>query len=115
MYTRLQAFDEVWSADAQKLGVARRLHFRPEEQVDEGARLYPIYLEVENFELGDDFFIPVRYLEARDPGADSVKVGLKLKTIMNRTMNRMPDFVAKMEGRVEILPKVLDERVEDVE
>ena len=115
MYTRLQAFDEVWSADGQKLGVARSLHHRPEEQVDVDARLYPVYLEVESFEMGDDFFIPVHYLEARDSDNEQVIVGLKLKEIMNRTLSRMPDFVAKMEGRVEKLPKALEEEVADVE
>ncbi|MDX1663163.1 MAG: hypothetical protein R3272_05170 [Candidatus Promineifilaceae bacterium] len=115
MVPRLRAFDEVWSADGQKLGVARCLHYRPEEQVDIGTQLYPVYLEVESFELGDDFFIPVHLLEGRDPVGDRVTVALKLKAIMNRTLNRMPDFVAKMESRVEMLPRELDEEVVDVE
>lgn len=91
--------DEVWTSDDFKLGVARALHFRPPQEVNPEEQLYAVYLEVVNFELGDEFFIPTDFLEPRDEAGGRVEVVFPMKGIMQRTWSRAPEFVAKKLGR----------------
>jgi hypothetical protein len=95
--------DEVWTSDEVKLGVARRVFFRPEDQVNPADLLYAVYLKVEDFELGEDFFIPTDFVGARDE-AGRVLLETKMKEVMQRTWSRAPEFVATRLGRSEPLP-----------
>ena len=94
----IKANDEVWTKDGNSLGVARRWHFRPEDQIDPEDRLYAAYLEIENFELGDVLYVPDVYLAGRDEGTGRVMVTVPLKQVMHLTWTRMPDFVAAGRG-----------------
>lgn len=91
--------DEVWTSDGIKLGVARALHHRPPQEVNPEEQLYAIYLEVVNYELGDDLFIPTDFLEPRDETSGRVDLDLPFKAVMQRTWSRAPEFVAKRLGR----------------
>jgi hypothetical protein len=104
MTITIKDLDEVWTTDSYKLGMARCLHYRPEEQINPDEQLYAVYLEVENFELGDDFYIPLMYVLGRDEENGHILLSTSMKQVLNRTWSRMPDFVAKMEGRKECLP-----------
>ncbi|MDT8304447.1 MAG: hypothetical protein RRC07_00815 [Anaerolineae bacterium] len=90
----VKAKDEIWTEDGARLGVARRWHYRPEDQINPVERLYAAYLEVENFDLGDALYIPDVYLAGRDETTGHVLVAASLKQVMRWTWTRTPDFVA---------------------
>lgn len=115
MYSTIKLRDEVWTVDGHRLGVAAAFHYRPEDEVDLGARLYPVYLEVKNYELGEDFFIPLVFVAERDSETGHLLLSQTMKQVLDNTWGRMPDFVAKMEGRVEPLPKTVEEVAEHTE
>jgi len=96
--------DRVVTADGFQLGVARSLHYRPEDEVNVQEQLFPVYLTVENFELGDDFFVPLEYIADRDPETGAISVDATMKEVLQYTWSRMPEFVALMRGRKELLP-----------
>lgn len=96
--------DRVFTADGYQLGLARSLHYRPEHEVNVEEQLFPVYLKVENFELGDDFFVPLEYIEDRDPETGAINVDATMKEVLKYTWSRMPEFVALMQGRKELLP-----------
>jgi hypothetical protein len=99
MDTDVRGRDEVWTSDGVKLGVARAVHYRPPQDVNPEEQLYAAYLEVVNYELGDDLFIPTDFLEPRDDDANRIYVKFPMKTVMQRTWWRAPEFVAKKLGR----------------
>ena len=96
--------DRVVTADGYQLGLARNLHHRPEADVNVEEQLFPVYLEVENFELGDDFFVPLYYVDGRDPETGAFTIDATMKEVLQYTWSRMPEFVALMRGRKEPLP-----------
>ena len=96
--------DRVVTADGYQLGLARNLHHRPDAEVNVEDQLYPVYLEVENFELGDDFFVPLPYVDGRDPDSGAILINATMKEVLKFTWSRMPEFVALMRGRKEPLP-----------
>lgn len=96
--------DRVVTADGYQLGLARNLHHRPEAEVNVEEQLYPTYLKVENFELGDDFFVPLEYIVDRDPETGTISIDATMKQVLKYTWSRMPEFVALMRGRKEPLP-----------
>ena len=104
MEITLKRRDRVVTADGYQLGLARNLHHRPEADVNVVEQLYPIYLKVENFELGDDFFVPLEYIEGRDADTGDINVDATMKQVLQYTWSRMPEFVALMRGRKEPLP-----------
>lgn len=99
METDIRGRDEVWTSDEEKLGVARALHYRPPQDVNPEEQLYAAYLEVVNYELGDDLYIPTDFLEPREEDTNRIYVKFPMKTIMHRTWSRAPEFVAKKLGR----------------
>jgi hypothetical protein len=104
----INEFDEVWTSDAFKLGDARCWHDRAEEEVNPGEQLYARYLEVENFELGDSFYVPAEYLLGYDEAGEKVLLDASLKVVMSRTWTRTPDFVARKQGRIVPLSSELE-------
>lgn len=98
----MKANAEVWTKDGIRLGMARRWHYRPEEEINPEDLLFASYLEVENFELGDVFFVPDVYLTHAD-GSDRVVVDATMWQVERRTWTRMPDFAAFGRGRAALL------------
>lgn len=90
----IKAMDEVWTKDGARLGVARRWHYRPENQINPVDRLYAAYLEVENYALGDVLYIPDVYVVGRDGTSGRVLLSATLRQVMKWTWTRAPDFVA---------------------
>lgn len=95
--------DEVVSADGYDLGVARSLHYRPADEVNADEQLYAVYLKVVNYELGDEFFIPVDFLQMREDKNEPVTLTVPVKFVQRRAWSRAPDFVAHSLGRTERL------------
>ena len=104
----IKYLDEIWTADGFKLGVARRLHYRPEEEVNPDEQLYAAYLEVENFELGDDYYVPIAFIAGRDESTDRILLAVSMRKVMQHTWSRAPEFVAKCLGRAEPLPREME-------
>jgi hypothetical protein len=96
--------DEVRTRDGFKLGYARRWHFRPDEDVDPEVLLFAAYLQVENFELGDTFFVPDVYVVGQDDHGDFVLIDATMKQVEQWTWTRMPDFMIRNQGREVLLP-----------
>jgi hypothetical protein len=101
----IKANAEVWTKDGTRLGTARRWHYRPEQEVHPEDLLFAAYLEVENFELGDAFFVPDVYLAGHDGSSDRVVVDATMKQVEHWTWTRMPGFVARLRGREALLPE----------
>lgn len=95
--------EDVMTSDDVRLGVARALHYRPPAEVNPDEQLYAVYLEVVNYELGDDLFVPTDFLLARDDTDEPVLLTVPVKFVMHRAWSRAPDFVAKRLGREERL------------
>lgn len=105
METMIKRQDRVVTADGYLLGLARNLHHRPEVDVNADDQLYSVYLEVDNFELGDDFFVPLEFILDRDPETRTINLDATMKEALQLTWSRMPEFVALMRGRKELLPR----------
>lgn len=99
MDIEIRARDEIWTSDGYRLGVARDLHYRPEEEVNPEEQLYAAYLEIVNYELGDDFYVPTDFLAERDEENGRVLLDVKMKDVQQRTWSRAPEFVAQKLGR----------------
>jgi len=111
MELRIRDGEDVWTADDTKLGVARSLHYRAPEEVSPDEQLYGVYLEVVNYELGDDLYIPIDFLTVREEADERLSLTVPMKFVMHRTWSRAPDFVAKRLGREELLREMVDAEV----
>lgn len=100
----LKKYTEVWTSDAQQLGVALRFHYRPEIEVDPGVKLYAIYLHVQSIELGGPVYVPTEFVADYNPAASRVTLSADLRFVEEELWNRMPDFVAGGRGHEEELP-----------
>lgn len=100
----IKALDEVWTSDGDKLGVAHSWYYRPDGEVHPGDRLYAAYLGVNNFELGDDFYVPDVYIAGREEESGRVLLAVTSRQIANLTWNRKPNFIAHQRGRAARLP-----------
>ena len=101
MDIQIKKLEEVWTADGQKLGLAVHLYHRL-EGVDPKLELYEQYLEVENLEIGDNYFVPTEFLR-RDGEGGRLATTVKLRAVLERTWTRQPDFVFSRAGRREEL------------
>lgn len=93
MEDTIQERDEVWTSDGVKLGVVHALHQRPGEARPED-QLYAVYLEVYNFEFGDDYYVPLDFVASRDEEQNRLVLAVPMKEVMQRTWSRAPDFIA---------------------
>lgn len=98
MEDTIQVRDEVWTSDGVKLGIVNALHHRltearPEEQ------LYGTYLEIYNFELGDDYFVPLDFVALRDAEQGRLMLSVPMKEVLQRTWSRAPRFIAAAQSR----------------
>ena len=96
--------DEVWTTDEQKLGVAMQLFHRTDE-INPSLQLYASYLEVENFEYGEVFYVPTDFITEREEESGRVMLGKERNEAMQLTWFRMPEFVAHGQYRKEVLPE----------
>jgi hypothetical protein len=98
----IKKLEEVWTADNQKLGLTEDVYHRL-EGVDPDLGFYATYLKVQNFDYGDDFYIPTDFIEGRDSKSGYLLLKTKFITILENTWNRMPDFIAGGQARLEKL------------
>ncbi len=100
----LKRFTDVYTADGVHLGGAIRIHFRPEEEVDPGVKLWAAYLEIFADELGEHIFVPTDFVDEYDPEANKVVLIVDEKVVEHETWSNIPDFVARKLSTVEELP-----------
>lgn len=98
----IRKLDEVWTADGQRLGLAHHLYHRP-DGVNPAVGDYGSYLDIANFEFGDDYYVPTDFIAGRDAQTGRVTLSVTFRQIMERTWNRMPFFIVRG-GRQETLP-----------
>jgi hypothetical protein len=98
----IKKLEEVWTADHQKLGLIEAVYHRL-EGVDPDLGYYATYLNVQNFDYGDDFYIPTDFIEGRDSKNGHLLLKTKFITVLENTWNRMPDFIADGQARFEKL------------
>ena len=100
---QLYKFDEIWTRDGYLLGEAHHLCHRTQD-IDPVLLLYPTYLYVVSFDIGDDYYVPLDFVAGRDPDG-RVTLAVTMKQIQDRTWTRTPDFVARGQARHEALPE----------
>jgi hypothetical protein len=99
----IKKLDEVWTVDEKKLGLAQQL-FHRQDEINPEQKLYASYLEVENFEYGEGFYVPTDFISGRDPISGHILLSVTTDQVMNQTWFRMPDFVAHRQYDQELLP-----------
>lgn len=95
--------DAVVTQDGVQLGVARVVYHRDPTEVNPDLLLYGSYLEVENLDYGDNYFVPMDFVAAHDAGTHRLTLAVKFKQVLDRTWTRQPDFVAHGRAVVEHL------------
>ena len=103
MELSINKFEEIWTADDKKLGLAQYI-FHRQDEINPDLQLYASYLEVENFEYGEAFFVPLDFISDRDPDSGKISLTVSYDEAMKRTWFRMPDFVIHGESPKEELP-----------
>ena len=101
--TVIREGEEVWTSDGVLLGVARALFYRPADEVNVLHKLYAVYLEVVNFVVGDDIFIPLDFLEAREGPDEPLTMTVPVKVVLQEQWSRAPEFVAMGWGHKQAL------------
>ena len=104
MVTEIRKKDEVWTADDQKLGQAQLLFHRTGE-VNPALLLFATYLEVEDFDYGENFYVPTDFIVERQVDTGRLMLSKKRDEAMQLTWSRMPDFVLQGQARTEELPE----------
>jgi hypothetical protein len=92
MPTEIRKLDEVWTSDDIRLGLAHRFFHRTRD-VNPELQLYGSYLQVKNFDLGDDYYVPTDYMAGRDPASGRIRLSVPFRTAMAQTWTRLPQFV----------------------
>lgn len=98
----IKKFQEVWTEDDKKLGLAQELFHRV-DGVNPDLLYYASYLEVESFEYGATYFVPTDFVAPREPESERVTLTVTLQEVMEHTWFVMPDFIARAEARKEAL------------
>lgn len=98
----IRKLDEVWSSDEKLFGLAQHIFMR-EEGADPDLLLYEGYLEVENYDLGEIFYVPLDFIASRDDKEEKVLVSATFTEALRQTWTRIPHFVARGAGRKEEL------------
>lgn len=97
--------DEIWTVDDKKLGLAQHLYIR-EEGIDPDLQYYESYIEVENYDIGEVFYVPLDFVDRRSDADKRVYLNVAFSVALEQTWTRMPHFVALGEGRKEELAEV---------
>lgn len=96
--------DEIWTADNRRLGFAMALYYRLND-IDPDLQLYAAYLAVNNFDYGEEFYIPTDFISGKDAQSGRLELSVPLSKVMDRTWFRLPDFIAKKQFQLEKLPE----------
>lgn len=104
MEIEVKSRDEVWTTDEQRLGSARALFHRTKD-INPALRLFATYLEVEDLDYGETFYVPTDFIVERQEDGGRITLSKKRDDAMQLTWFRMPDFVARGEYRKEELPE----------
>jgi hypothetical protein len=103
MEANIKKLEETWTADGKKLGLTQSL-FHREKDIKPDLQLYATYLEIEDYEFGEVFFVPTDYIAPREADDDGgLRLIVKYDEVMKRTWFRMPDFIAFGQSRKEEL------------
>jgi hypothetical protein len=102
MELTISKLEEVWTADEKKLGVANAIYHRL-EGVNPELKYYASYLHVQNFDYGDDYYIPTDFIVGRDEETGRLSLNRKFQEVLENTWTRMPEFVLQGNGRIEKL------------
>ena len=94
---------EVRTADDKKLGLTQALYHRQAE-IDPKLQFYATYLEVENYEFGEVYYVPTDFIVQETIGDDKIRLQTTFDQVQQKTWFRLPDFIARGEGRKEELP-----------
>ena len=100
----MRKLDAIWTSDDQKLGLAQRLFHRLEDAEPENL-LFETYLEIENYDLGSNYFVPTDFIDVSEGTEAELVVNKTFQEIQELTWFRMPAFVAAGKGREESLPQ----------
>jgi hypothetical protein len=98
----ISKLEEIWTADDKKLGMANAIYHRT-EGVDPELKYYASYLHVQNFDYGDDYYIPTDFIHGRDQKTGRLVLVNKFKEVLENTWTRMPEFILHGDGRIEKL------------
>jgi hypothetical protein len=104
MALKLKEQSEVWSKDGHRLGQAKHIFHRT-EGVDPQLELYSQYLYVFSFDLGDDYYIPLDFIE-EDEKHGRFTLNLTMDEAMAKGWSRIPDFVVQGQSTREELSDV---------
>lgn len=96
--------DTVITQDGVELGTARVLYHRDPATVNPDLLWYASYLEVENLDYGDNYFVPTEYIVGHDAGTKRLTLSVSFHKVLDLTWTRQPDFVAHGQAAVEELP-----------
>lgn len=99
----INKLEEVWSADDKKLGVANALYHRL-EGVNPDLGYYASYLHVQNFDYGDDYYIPTDFVKGRDGKTGLLMLQTTFQKVLENTWTRMPEFILHGSSQIEKLP-----------
>jgi hypothetical protein len=98
----INKLEEIWTADDKKLGEANAIYHRL-EGVNPELRYYAHYLHVQNFDYGDDYYIPTDFIKGRDEKTGSVVLEKTFQEVLTNTWTRMPEFILHGNGQIEKL------------
>ncbi len=98
----INELEDVWTADDKKLGVANAVYHRL-EGVDPELQYYASYLYVQNFDYGDDYYIPTDFIKGREGNTGALFLKTTFKEVLENTWTRMPEFILHGYGRIEKL------------
>jgi len=98
----INKLEEVWTADDKKLGVANAIYHRL-EGVNPELKYYASYLHVQNFDYGDDYYIPTDFIDGRDQKTGKLSLRKTFHEVLENTWTRMPEFVLQGNGLIEKL------------
>jgi hypothetical protein len=98
----INKLEEIWTADDKKLGVANAIYHRL-EGVNSELRYYADYLHVQNFDYGDDYYIPTDFIAGRNEKTGTVTLKKTFQEVLNNTWTRMPEFILHGQGQIEKL------------
>ena len=94
--------DNVFTADGVQLGTASRWYRRSAADTRPKLLLYGNYLEVDNLEYGQRYFIPQDAIVGRD-AEGRIWLKVNMRDVQTRTWSRQPEFVAHGEADIEAL------------
>jgi hypothetical protein len=88
----------VHTKDGTRLGRTVRMYHRL-EGVDPDVKLYENYVLVRDWDLGDEYFIPTRFIDTIDEESGEIHLAVKLSTVNQEQWTRAPQFIYTDEGQ----------------